>query len=51
MRDFLPISPLSGRPRRAGSGRQIRERRTAQVLAVFGVILACVELYVIFNWV
>ena len=50
MRDFMPANPLPQRPRRSATGRVMRERRTAQVLMVFGVILACVELYVILGW-
>ena len=43
--DFRPL-----RPHRITRGsRQMRERRTAQALMVFGVVLACVELYVILG--
>jgi len=51
MRDFIPESPITARPRRIGRERAMRERRTAQVLMLFGVILACVELYVIVSWI
>lgn len=39
----------SSRPRRLGRNRQMRERRTAQLLVTFGIVLACVELYVILH--
>ncbi|QKK15549.1 hypothetical protein [Rhizobium indicum] len=39
------------RPHRITRGsRQMREKRAAQALIVFGAVLACVELYVIFGW-
>lgn len=44
---FRPVSPY----KITRGGRQMRERRTAQAFIVFGVVLACVELYVIFGWV
>jgi len=50
MRDVMPANPLPDRPRRGVHPRVMRERRTAQVLMVFGIILACVELYVILGW-
>ncbi|MET3854507.1 hypothetical protein [Rhizobium sp. OAE497] len=50
MRDVMPANPLPHRPRRGATPRVMRERRTAQVLTVFGIILACVELYVILGW-
>lgn len=50
MRDVMPANPLPHRPRRGAHPRVMRERRTAQVLMVFGIILACVELYVILGW-
>ena len=50
MRDFMPTDPIAARPRRTGPARAMRERRTAQVLMVFGVILACVELYIVLGW-
>ncbi|MGO7868058.1 hypothetical protein AB9F41_28010 [Rhizobium leguminosarum] len=38
------------RPHRITRGsRQMREKRTAQALIVFGVVLACVELYIVFG--
>ncbi|MBY2938746.1 hypothetical protein [Rhizobium leguminosarum] len=38
------------RPHRITRGsKQMREKRAAQALIVFGVVLACVELYVIFG--
>ncbi|MGO7382717.1 hypothetical protein ACCT20_05540 [Rhizobium ruizarguesonis] len=38
------------RPHRITRGnRQMREKRTAQALIVFGVVLACVELYVVLG--
>ncbi|MBD9447863.1 hypothetical protein IB248_20155 [Rhizobium sp. RHZ01] len=49
MRDFmLPNAPIP-RPRRPAPKRQVRERRTAQALILFGVVLAAVELYVILG--
>ncbi len=36
-------------PRRKTEVRQMRERRTAQILMVFGIVLACVELYVVIG--
>ena len=36
-------------PRRKTEVRQMRERRTAQILVVFGIVLACVELYIVFG--
>lgn len=44
---FRPLRPY----KITRGGRQMRERRTAQAFIVFGVVLACVELYVIFGWV
>lgn len=35
--------------RRKTAVRQMRERRTAQILMVFGIVLACVELYIVFG--
>jgi hypothetical protein len=43
---FRPLRPY----RITRGSRQMRERRTAQAFIVFGVVLACVELYVIFGW-
>jgi hypothetical protein len=38
------------RPHRITRGsKQMREKRTAQALIVFGVVLACVELYVVLG--
>ncbi|MBY5400054.1 hypothetical protein HFN01_35280 [Rhizobium leguminosarum] len=38
------------RPHRIKRGsKQMREKRTAQALIVFGVVLACVELYIVFG--
>ncbi|MBY5328710.1 hypothetical protein [Rhizobium leguminosarum] len=38
------------RPHRITRGsKQMREKRTAQALIVFGVVLASVELYIIFG--
>ncbi|MFP3541861.1 hypothetical protein SB748_00075 [Rhizobium sp. SIMBA_035] len=51
MRNVMPANPLRDRPRRAVKASAMRERRTAQVLMLFGVILACVELYVIVSWI
>ncbi|MBX4928615.1 hypothetical protein [Rhizobium binae] len=42
---FQPLRPYKIK---RGS-RQVRERRTAQALMVFGVVLACVELYVVLG--
>ncbi|MBB3440219.1 hypothetical protein LVY75_17390 [Sinorhizobium sp. B11] len=42
---YLPL-----RPHRITRGnRQMREKRTAQALMIFGIVLACVELYVILG--
>ncbi len=49
MRDFMSSNPLPARPRRTTRTRQMRERRTAQALMIFGVVLAAVELYVILG--
>ncbi|WP_160004785.1 hypothetical protein [Rhizobium sp. 18055] len=49
MRDFLFSNLHTGRQKRPALKRQIRERRTAQALTVFGLVLAAVELYVIFG--
>jgi hypothetical protein len=49
MRDFLFPRLQTGRPKRPARHRQVRERRTAQALTVFGLVLAAVELYVIFG--
>ncbi len=44
----LMFPPFSFPPPRHKTGTsQTRERRTAQILMIFGVVLACVELYVI----
>jgi len=49
MRDImLPNAPLT-RTRRLAPKRQMRERRTAQALILFGIVLAAVELYVILG--
>ncbi|MBX4971838.1 hypothetical protein [Rhizobium binae] len=42
------FQPLRPHKIKRGS-RQVRERRTAQALMVFGVVLACVELYVVLG--
>jgi len=48
MRDVMSPQYLPLRPHRITRGkRQMREKRTAQALMVFGIVLACVELYVI----
>jgi hypothetical protein len=31
------------------SSHQVREKRTAWALIVFGVVLACVELYIVYS--
>lgn len=47
MRDFISSSLHIARPDKRMPKRQMRERRTAQALVIFGVVLAAVELYVI----
>jgi hypothetical protein len=50
MRDVMSPQYLPLRPRRITRGkRQMREKRTAQALMAFGILLACVELYVILG--
>ncbi|WP_019279764.1 hypothetical protein [Rhizobium grahamii] len=48
MRDFMLSNAPITRPRRAAK-RQMRERRTARALVLFGLVLAAVELYVILG--
>ncbi|MBB3539441.1 MULTISPECIES: hypothetical protein [unclassified Rhizobium] len=45
---MLSNAPIA-RPRRTTPKRQMRERRTAQALVLFGLVLAAVELYVILG--
>jgi len=50
MRDVMSSQYLPLRPYRITRGkRQMREKRTAQALMIFGIVLACVELYVILG--
>ncbi len=49
MRDFMQSNAPIPRPRRQAIRRQMRERRTAQALILFGILLAAVELYVILG--
>jgi hypothetical protein len=49
MRDSLFPHPPTGRPRRPVVKRQMREKRTAQALIIFGLVLAAVEIYVIWG--
>jgi hypothetical protein len=49
IRDFPFPNFLTKRQHRAAPHRQMRERRTAQALVIFGLILAAVEIYVIFG--
>ncbi len=49
MRDFLFPHPPTGRPRRPMVKRQMREKRTAHLLIIFGLVLAAVEIYVIWG--
>lgn len=50
MRDVMSPRYLPLRPYRITRGkRQMREKRTAQALMIFGILLACVELYVILG--
>ncbi|WP_281024298.1 hypothetical protein [Rhizobium vallis] len=42
MSAFHPLRPHS-------SSRQMREKRTARALFVFGVVLACIELYIVYS--
>lgn len=50
MRDVMSSQLLPPRPYRiTHAKRQMREKRTAQALMIFGIVLACVELYVILG--
>ncbi|MBO9193859.1 hypothetical protein J5277_07045 [Rhizobium sp. 16-449-1b] len=49
MRDSLFSHRPIGRPRRPVVKRQMREKRTAHVLIIFGLVLAAVEIYVIWG--
>lgn len=49
MRYFMSVNFLVARPRKPMPRRQMRERRTAQALIIFGIVLATVELYVILG--
>lgn len=49
MRYFMSQSSLGARPRKPMRKRQMRERRTARALIIFGIVLATVELYVILG--
>ena len=49
MRDFLFPHPPTGRPRPPVPKRQMREKRTAHLLIIFGIVLAAVEIYVIWG--
>ncbi len=50
MRNVMSSGFRPPRPYRITHGsRQMREKRTAQALMVFGVVLACVELYVVLG--
>ncbi|MBB3658382.1 hypothetical protein FHX15_003629 [Rhizobium sp. BK650] len=50
MRDVMPRQYLPLRPHRITRGkRKMREKRTAHALMGFGIVLACVELYVILG--
>lgn len=50
MRDIMSSGFQPLRPYKITRGsRQMREKRTAQALVVFGVVLACVELYVVLG--
>ncbi|WP_158007255.1 hypothetical protein [Rhizobium sp. AC44/96] len=49
MRDFSSSSLHISRPERHVPKRRMRERRTAQAMILFGVVLAAVELYVILG--
>lgn len=49
MRDFMLSNVPPTRVRRRAPKRQMRERRTAQALVLFGIVLAAVELYVILG--
>jgi hypothetical protein len=50
MRDVMSSRYLPLRPYHITRGkRQMREKRTAQTLMIFGIVLACVELYVILG--
>jgi hypothetical protein len=45
----MSVNFLVARPRKPMPRRQMRERRTAQALIIFGIVLATVELYVILG--
>ena len=47
MRDIMFPKPTTERPRPPTGKRQMREKRTAQALIIFGLVLAAVEIYVI----
>ena len=49
MRYLIPPNTSISRPRRPAPKRQMRERRTAQVLILFGIVLAAVEFYVVLG--
>ncbi|WP_156392929.1 hypothetical protein [Rhizobium sp. Root1220] len=49
MRNIMLSNFIATRPRRIAPKRQMRERRTAQALIIFGIVLATVELYVILG--
>jgi hypothetical protein len=50
MRDVMSPRYLPLRPYRITRGkRQMREKRTAQALMIFGIVLAWVEFYVILG--
>jgi hypothetical protein len=49
MRYFMSPNFLAARSRKPMQKRQMRERRTAQALIIFGIVLATVELYVILG--
>jgi hypothetical protein len=49
MRDFSSSSLHISRSEQRVPKRRMRERRTAQAMILFGVVLAAVELYVILG--
>ncbi|AGS21554.1 hypothetical protein NXC12_CH01782 [Rhizobium etli] len=50
MRNIMPCAFHALRPHRITRGdRRMREKRTAWALIAFSVLLACVELYVVYS--
>lgn len=50
MRNVMSSDFQPRRPHRITRGnRQMREKRTAWALIVFGIVLACIELYIVYS--